>query len=388
VYRTGEGQVSLRLDSAGAPRPISASVVAGPALALPRAPAPLDAITAIASHRVAELARRVDQLAEDKDGRSPAASTAERDLRALSTELSLPQDSTVHRVFDIGPPMAEYLLIWFADQVGSGPSVRDPFGLEPNSMLRRLVAERLRNDPGLASAVSGVGEASAARAAGDYRSAAEQVRHLAETRLVQQLGGDLRHRPEVMELLLGFEEAVARRGDSGLESVVREALRKYEHLFRRLVAEYPPPAQPSWATSRPRVTTEIAKVALEEAAIQLGLDPIPAAYLTRSMNGVSRNPGGRSINIRRAFVPDLLPYVLIAAVDPRSRYRKNHPFRELASRQPGLMTDLNNLGQLRNRGSHDTRDAIAQDDVEFCRSLAIDAARLLVSMPPPPSERN
>ncbi|WP_173390628.1 hypothetical protein [Actinomadura litoris] len=398
VHGVRDGQAELRLDSAGSPRPITARIVGeGVDLVRPRPPGAQQVIDAVAAQRQAELARRAERFTDFRNGRSPAAHTAERDLQALATELTMPHETAVHRVLDTGRPMAEYLLVWLSEGDGQdgGPRVRDPFGLEPNSMLRRTLTEWIREDPGLADAVSGAADTASARVGAEYRAAGDAVRRAAESRLVQRLGGELRRRPEALTLLLGLEEAAARGGESGVESVAREAYRLHEHLFRRLVAEYPPPERPSWAAGARAASVPTVRSALATAAKALGLDRPRGSYLDGMNVGkaLTEYPKqvrmhGRAIDVERAYVRDLLPYALIAAADPKSPHRRDHPLRELARDRPGVLADLEQLRELRNRGSHATRDATVEDDIDWCRRLALDAARLIVSMPPTPLERN
>ncbi|WP_147339317.1 hypothetical protein [Actinomadura spongiicola] len=402
VSGVGDGQARLRLDSAGAPRPIAARIVGdGTDLALPRPPSAQEIINAVGAQRKAELARKAEQFTDLRDGRTPSASAVEKDLQAVSTELVLPHGVEVRRVLDTGRPAAEYLLLWLENgsEPGDGPQVRDPFGLDPNPMLRRLLADWNREDPGLADAVAQATDRSFARITEDYRTVREAVGRAAETRLVQRLGNELRRRPGTLKLLLGLEEAAARGGESGVETVAREAFRLYEHLLRRLVAEYPPPERPSWDAGNQTSAWETVKAALKRAAKTLGLDePHRGGYLgamTLSRTAILGYPAAYRqtrdiravINLDKGFVRDLLPYALIAAADPNSPHRRDHPLRALAGTRPGLLIELDELGRLRNRGSHNTRDATVEDDVEWCRLLALDAARVLVSMPPPPPER-
>lgn len=402
VRDVGDGQARLRLNSAGAPRPITARIVGdGANPMLPRPPSAQEIINAVGAQRKAELARKAERFTDLRDGRTPSASAVERDLQALSTELMLPHDVEVRQVLDIGRPAAEYLLVWLENggEPGDGPQVRDPFGLDPNPMLRRLLADWNREEPGLADAISQATDDSFARITEDYRAVRKAVGLAAEIRLVQRLGSELRRRPGTLKLLLGLEEAAARGGESGVESVAREAYRLYEHLLRRLVAEYPPPERPSWDAGNQTVAWETAKAALKRAAKMLGLDePHGGGYLgamSLSRTAMLGYPEayrrtrdiGEVINLGKATIRELLPYALIAAADPNSPHHRDHPLRALVGARSGLLIELDELGRLRNRGSHNTRDATVEDDVEWCRLLALDAARVLVSMPPSPPER-
>ncbi|GAA1717129.1 hypothetical protein [Nonomuraea bangladeshensis] len=381
VHGLQDGQAKLRLNSAGSARPACAHVVTAE-VPLPRPPVPQEIIAAVAAHRRAELAHNAVWLTERPDGRNPAAHAAEADLHAMSTELTLPHETAVQRVVDIGRPMAEYLLMWVdeGDDPARGPRLLDPFGLDPNPMARRLLAGRLTSDPDLAKVMKGVADSSAARLAEEYRAKGSQVRQAAETRLVQLLGSELRRRPEVLKLLVGLEEAAARGGESGVESVAREAFRIHEYLFRQLLIEYPAPDEPSWmAGTRPSL--EVVQANLRMAAEDLGIERVPGHYLQeRKVRPLIR---GRRPDLDLAFLPSLVPYVLVAAADSRSPHRAGHPMRALVRRRPGVLDDLSVLSGLRNRGSHSLRDATVEDDIDWCRQLALDAARLLISMPPP-----
>ncbi|OPG12609.1 hypothetical protein [Microbispora sp. GKU 823] len=390
VHGVRDTTAELRLNTAGSPRPISAHVVtAEPRRA--RTPTAQEIIDAVAGQRKAELARRVDRLTDERGGRNPSAYLAEEDLGALAGEIRLPHEAVVQRVLRIGEPTPEYLLLWVTgnDEVGGGPRACDPFGLDPDPTAQALLTERVRADPALAAAVAGASDAAAARDAENYRAAEQAVRRNAEPRLVRRLGPELRRRPEALKLLLGMEEAAARGGESGVETVAREAYRLYEYLFRRLAAEFPPPDRPSWAVGERTVSTGVVRAALRAAARDVGLDGLPGVYLGRQVGDIAAHgSAGRLTPPERGYVNELTPFILIAAADSNSPHRSRHPLRDLARARPKVLTHLDELRLLRNRGTHATRDATVEDDIDWCRELAMDAARLVVSMPPPSPERN
>jgi hypothetical protein len=399
VHAVKEGKAQLKLDTPGEAKLITAHVVGdGLRLPYPRPPSAQEIIDAVNAHRKAELAHRQEQFTDLRDGRSPTAYIAERDLEALTTELAPPHESRFYRVSGTSRPMAEYLLIWLAegDDPGSGPQVHDPFGLEPNPMARRLLTDWIRADAELGNRLRQAADDSFARATEDYRAAREAVGRAADNRLVRELGSGLRQRPKILDLLREVDDATARGGAAALESVAREAYRVYEHLFRRLVSEYPPPERPSWDAGSRTPAFEKVKAALRDAAKSLGLDTPQDGYLSvmKLSRAITQYPAryrqvhefGKVVNIEKGFIRDLWPYVLIAAADPSSPHRRDHPMRALAADRPDLLHELDVLRELRNRGSHETRDAT--DDIDWCRQLALDAARVLISMPPPPSERN
>ncbi|MFI0409335.1 hypothetical protein [Actinomadura sp. 3N508] len=398
VQRDRGAQADLRLNTAGSPRKVTAHVVPGPpgAEATPP-PTPQQIIDAVAAQRQAESRRRAAEFADARGGRSPAAHLAEQDLQALTTELTLPSDGAVHRVLDIGPPMPEYLLVWLRedDPAGGGPGWRaaDPFGLDPNPMAQRLVTERMRDDPDVAGWVTGFADLSDERRNKAYRAKGQEVRSAAERRLVQLLGGEIRQRPQALKLLLGLEDAAARGGDSGVEDAAREAYRLYEYLFRLLAAEYPVPAAPSWDAGHRPPSIEVVKAALETAARDLGFDSLPPEFVKDGHAGKVRNypknvrEGKEPVSIAHAYVVNLVPFLLVAAADQASPHRTDHPLRDLAGRRPALLGDLEELRMLRNRGSHAERDATVEDDIRWCRDLAMEAARIVVSVPQQAPER-
>ncbi|POM26463.1 hypothetical protein BTM25_08640 [Actinomadura rubteroloni] len=396
VRRSDGDTADLRLNTAGAPRSVTAHVVGCPVdpADVPR-PTAQEIIDAVAAHRRAKIAHRAEDFADARGGRAPAAYLAERDLEAFTTELTMPSDDTVRQVLDVGRPLPEYLLLWWRDDGpdGGGRRAEDPFGLDPNPFPQRLLADRLRDDADLAARVLGFGEAGEARRRAAYRSAANDLRASAEARLVQALGAEIRRRPEALTLLLGLEDAAARGGDSGVEEVAREAYRLYEYLFRLLAREYPVPDRPSWDRANSAAAAEVVRSALGEAADEIGFTTLPPAFTGRPLEGLRKYPGrvragNPPVGLARAFVPQLVPYLLVAAADARSVHRTGHPLRDLAARRPALLVDLEALGHLRNRGSHAERDATVEDDIAWCRELALDAARLLITLPPPAPERN
>lgn len=396
VHRVRDGQATLGLDQAGERRQVDAHIVAVDAVPPQiRKPSPQQIIDAVGAHRHSELTRRAERLTDRHVGRSPTARDVERDLEALSTELTLPHETAVHRVLDLGRPMSEYLLVWLyqGGEADHGPRIRDPFGLDPNPMLQRLLAERRQADPSLTDLVAAAHDIAIIRAAESYKVAGDAVKRTAESKLIHILGGELRRRPETLQMLLGVEEAAARGGEAGLEQVARDAHRLYEYLFRRLVAEYPPPDRPSWAAGTRAPSRTTVEAALAKAAEEIDLDKPPTGYLQQHSGKVRDYPELlQQRNQRPAervhYVLALFPYILIAATDTNSQHRSGHPMRELARRRPTVLADLRELGGLRNRGSHSTRDATVEEDIGWCSELALDAARLLISMPPHPLERN
>lgn len=400
VRRVHDEYATLRLDTAGSPRRITSYVVScEPDPARTRTPSAAEIIDSVEAQRVAEIARRAEKLADGGWTRNPAAYDAEQDLQALTSELTLPHGTAVQRVLDIGEPQPEYLLVWLRTggerQDGrAGWHAHDPFGLDPNPMFQRLVNERIRSEPELARVVTGLADVSDEQLRQRYRATAGDVRRSAEPKLVQLLGSELRERHDALDLLLGMEDAAARGGSSGLETVARDAYRLYEHMFRRMAEEYPPPPEPSWQVGPSLPALGTVRSALMTAAERLGLKPLPVVFIKdRQINDVRRYPqrirnGEESVPIQRAFVNQLVPYALVAGADSRSRHQRGHPLRALAARRPRLLRDLVELSELRNRGSHAQRDPTVEDDIEWCRQLAIDAARIIILMPPQDPERS
>jgi hypothetical protein len=392
VHSVRADRAELRLGPAAERRPESALIVtAGADPGQPRRPAPQEIIDAVAAHRRAEIVRRAERFTDRSDGRSPAARVAEGDLEALSTELV--PESSVHRVLDVSRPMADYLLLWLQDggEAAGSLRVRDPFGLEPNPALHKMLADRIRLDPKLAETVAGAADASATHKAERYQTARHVVERDAEARLVRELGGELRRHPQVLVLLVGLEEAAARGGAAGLESVAREVLRLYEYLFRRVVAEYPPPERPSWEAGRRPAPWQTIQGALEKAAASMGLAlprQLCGSYGRKVAAYYQKSSADRAAYLEHAFIHQLLPLAVVVAGEQGSASRLGHPLRELAQRNPDLISDLSRLGKLRNRGSHGERDATVADDIAWCRQLARDAARVLLPMPPQPAEGN
>lgn len=364
-----------------------------------RAPKAEQIIAAVGAHRAAQLRQRAEQFATGHTV-SAARYDAQQELHALNTELSLPTEHDVRQIVDMRDPVEEYLLVWLdladADE-GGGWRARDPFGLDPSLMLQHLVSARMRVVEPLAEAVGGLTEVSDEKRNESLRKAGDQVRRAAETRLVRGLGSEIRLHPDMLELLLGLEEAAARGTRAAVEGVAQEAFRAYEHLCRRLVLEYPPP-RPVWA----RNTTPHQNVCehLRDYASELGLLTLPEALLgERNLSGFARNlarlPDEKTIRkiCEAGFARSLVPYALVAAADPRSPHRSHHPLRGLAGRRPGVFNELFGLGKrfglsdLRNRGAHAQRDPSVADDIEWCRGLALDAARTALEMSPQSPER-
>lgn len=399
VRRVRDHLAQLRLDTAGEDQPVDAYIMpAAPRPVPSRPPAAQEIVAAVAAQRQAEIAGRAEAFAAEKGGRNAAAHTAEQDLQALSSELRLPHETAVHRVLGVGPPTPEYVLVWLRagdryEDHGTGLRACDPFGLDPNPVLQRLLTDRIRDDPVLAALVAGATEELLSQSRQAYQSGDRAVGREAEISLVRVLGSELRRHPEVLDLLVELEKAAARGGAAGMESVAREAYRIYEYMFRRLAAEYPAPARPSWDVGQTEVSPEVVSSALESAAQAIGLAGLPGTYRKeQAIRQFRQYPrlirrGKEPVDLETGFVSQLLPYVLVAAADPRSPHRSRHPIRDLARRRPKVLAELREMATLRNRGSHATRDATVEDDIEWCRQLALDAARLIISMPPSIPER-
>jgi hypothetical protein len=398
VQRVRGDQADLRLHSAGHPRFETALVVRPEPVPL-SPPKAEQIIAAVGSHRAAELRQRADQFASGNTV-SAARYDAQQELNALNTELSLPTEHDVRQIVDVRDPVEEYLLVWIdladADE-GSGWRARDPFGLDPSLMLQHLVAARMRVVEPLAAAVGGLTEVTDEKRNDTYRKSGNQVRRAAETALVRGLGSDIRLHPDMLDLLLGLEEAAVRGTRAAVEAVAREAFRAYEHLCRRLVLEYPPP-RPGWV--RDRTPDQIVRDHLREYAAELGFLALPGAllegYNLRGFAGkLARLPNEETIQnlVENGFARSLIPYALVAAADPHSPHRSHHPLRGLATRRPGVFNELFGLGHrfglsdVRNRGTHAERDPSAGDDIEWCRGLALDAARTALEMSPQSPER-
>lgn len=386
VRAVGDAEVTLRLGTAGRGRRVHAQLVSCDVTAL-EPPSAHQVITAIGEHRALELRRRAEQFAAE--GQPLAGYDAEQELRAVNSTLLLPE-AAVRRVADIRMVGAEYLLVWLQmdhdPQFGGVWRARDPFGLDPSLMLQRSLTARLEVDEDLRTVLAGIAEASVDRLHEQYRTIADTVRERAESRLVGLLGAGIRSHPDFLDLLIGFEDAVARGASRAeLEAVVRETFRLYEHLFRRMVREYPPPE--TWHGIR-LSNNNTRRALLRDYATRTGFDLLPAWF-----PGVSgeeskyRAARAKAVGEDHTYLKDLVGLLLVAAADSNSAHRDDHPLRTLASRCPTALNDLVTLNGLRNRGSHSDRDASVEDDVEWCRGLAIAAAQAVLTMSPQNLER-
>jgi hypothetical protein len=400
VQRVRGDRVDLRLRSAGEPHPVEALVVQPEAVSL-SPPTAEQIIAAVGAQRAAQVRQRAEQFAAGRTA-SPAGYDAQQELNALNTELGLPADHDVRRVVDVRDPVREYLLVWLDvapadDSSGTGWRARDPFGLDPSPMLQQLVAARMRTIEPLATMVSGLAEVADERLTKTYRKVSGQVRQAAETTLVQRLGTGIRLHPGMLDLLVGLEDSAARGNRAAVEAVAQDAFRAYEHLFRRLVREYPPP-RPAWLRNR-NVPDETVADHLRWYADELGLLSLPGTVvrsnfhqfrtnLTKLLNEKTIQELGE-----RGFARDLIPYALVAAVDPNSPHRTRHPLGGLAARRPAVFTELLGMSErfglsnVRNRGAHADRDPTVAEDIEWCRGLALDAGRTVLDMSPQSPER-
>jgi hypothetical protein len=401
VRRVRGPDADLRLDSAGHPRKETAYLVPpceqahAPALPPPSADQIIHTIaahrTALAEHRVAQF----NQAAEP----TPAAYEADQELQALHTEFAMPPSEQVNRVWDIRPPTAEYLLTWLeldseTSEGSSGWRARDPFGLDPGLMLQQLVLSRMHSDQRLSKALFHLTLANDDGLNHRYRKIARDVRERSEEQLVQQLGDQIRGYPSMLDLLFGLEDAAARMAShADIETVARETVRVYEHLFRRLIDEYRPIA-PNWQTQQGRGATLILREQLAECAARLGFSRVPL-LISGNLKDFSENLATARSNptkftkeisslVKKGSVKDLVPWALVAAATTDNPEYLRHPLRQLAKRRPNLLTELEQVNLFRNRGSHGDRDASTSDDAQWCRELSLDAARTVLDLSPEP----
>ncbi|MFI7058426.1 hypothetical protein ACWDOR_35760 [Streptosporangium canum] len=401
VKRSGGDDAEFRLASAGHPREVSAYVVPCDLARLPSRPAADRIITAVDAHRRSEMQRSAQRFADAGDGRATAAFIAEQDFRSLSSKLELPSDlsrgGAVRRIVDFEGPVPEYLLAWLETDAEAknghrGWRARDPFGLDPDAMLHRLVTIRMREDEHLSVLLADLTAVSDESLTQRYRTVVGQVRRSAERKLTDSLGPEIRSHPQAFELLIGLEDAAARADSGGVETVAREAYRIYEHMFRRMVDEFAPPPNPSWAEGETPPSKNIVKNVLVEAAEELGFTSFPSFFLGKPEK-VCEYPeklissGKLNVSVEKGFVQDLFPYALVAATDRNSPHRRDHPLRDLARRRAHVMDELSVLKNVRNQGSHATREATVKDDIQWCRGLALDAARSIMTMPSQKAER-
>ncbi|MEU8476365.1 hypothetical protein [Streptomyces hygroscopicus] len=403
VRRVRGTDVDLRLNSAGRPRKETAHLIAPcdqartASLPSPRAD---QIIYAVAAHHTALAQHRVDQFAQ-VDRPTPAAFEAEQELSALHTEFAMPPEEQVNRVWDVRPPTAEYLLTWLEPDAEtaegtSGWRAPDPFGLDPGLMHQQLVLSHMQSDPRLAKAVASLTSAVDDRLNHRYRKVAHEVRDRSEGRLVEQLGDRIRGYPSMLDLLFGLEDAAARMASGAdVEAVARETIRAYEHLFRRLVDEYRP-MPPGWQAQTGKASDIIVREQLSECAARIGFSRLPplitgdfvikpfARDLAATRSDPPKFAKRMSTLISKGSIKELVPWALIAAADSGNPENARHPLRGLAGRRPHLFTELGRVNDLRNRGSHGDRDASTADDAEWCRELAVDAAKTVLELTPEP----
>ncbi|WP_316739087.1 hypothetical protein [Streptomyces sp. MK7] len=404
VQRVRGTDADLRLDSAGHPRKETAYLVPpcdqARAGELP-APSADQIIHAVAAHRGALAERRVTQFNQAAEP-TLAAYEAEQELQALHTEFAMPPEEQVNRVWDIRPPTSEYLLTWLelnaetteGSSRSPGWRARDPFGLDPGLMLQQLVLSHMHSDQRLSKAVSHLTLALDDDLNHRYRKIARAVRERSEEQLVQQLGDRIRSYPSMLDLLFGLEDAAARMASNAdIETVARETVRVYEHLFRRLVDEYRPVA-PNWQMQQGAGVARILREHLAECAARLGFSRVPLLIsgnlrefgegLATAQSNPAKFTKQISALVKKGSVKELAPWALVAAASPDNPEYLQHPLRGLAERRPNLLTELEQVNSLRNRGSHGDRDASTSDDAQWCRELALDAARTVLDLSPEP----
>ncbi|MYW03324.1 hypothetical protein [Streptomyces sp. SID3343] len=395
VARVRRDEVDLRLAGAGHPRRETAYVIAQP----PTRPVPPrveQVVDAIRAHRLARAEQTAARSAESAEP-SPEAYRADQELQAMHTEWRLPED--VSRIADIRPPTAEYLLTWVELDGGSGEGparrlVRDPFGLDPALMLEQLILGRLPADPRLAEDLSGLTRAADTRLHARYARLAGQVRRRAEAALVERLGEDIRRHPQMMELLLGVADGIARGEEAAaVETVVRDTVRAYEQLFRRVVDEYRP-VVPGWLAAAGALTDTGTRARLRGYAADVGLTDLTDLFgdtqVIRRLNTVLRDARERpaaldrevSARVAKGSPKDIVPWALIAAADAAAPDRHRHPLRDLARRRPALLSELQTINSVRNGGAHSERSPSAPELVELCRNLALDAGRTVLLLTP------
>ncbi|GAB2845455.1 hypothetical protein GCM10027200_52040 [Lentzea nigeriaca] len=380
-----DGLMSVRLGRRGAPRVIAATVVhcAKPVTWPPR---PEAVINAIARHRVTATKHR----GEKAQGELPDlfGVHAEEELSEVERFEYLPE---VHRVVDIGEPRLEYLLcsLNVSGSLVGGEDPPDPFGLGRSPMLRQLLRVRSSSDERFASWLADVRSEEAMRLQERLRAASLDWADHVEADLVHRLGEGLFTHPQTFDLLKNVHEQAGRNDSaSAAEAVRREAYRLYEYLLRRFIAVLPPPVEWSGRPAgelRRDVRGQFEKVVksqawevLIELATDLGFNHLPVEYKGSVTTLLSGPPKiGDSTKVW-----ELLCWAIVSAADPLSPHVSGHPLRDLAKQCPNLPTDLVALGKLRNSGSHADRDLAAIGSTEWSVSLAMEAARAALQLPP------
>ncbi len=389
VRRICGSEVELRPTSSGHPEDNVACLVTCDEVRASE-PTPERIIAAVGAQHTAVIEHRAERFATA--GRAPLAGfEAEQDLRALTDELTLPATEEIQRIVDVGAPVAEYLLCWLDADLSDEPEggfawvARDPFGLDPSQILERLVRLRLREDSGLTDAVEQLTAGSADQRRQHYQQSVRDVRRSAEATLVSLLGEQIRSYPQALDLLLEVEDAVDRGlVAAAVEKVAVEAYRVYEHLFRRIVAEHPPVARPNAIMSRANLRAQ-----LEQCASDLGFMALRGVFpgrVEKVLNWRRRGPDERVTELAtlvgKGFILDLVPFAVLGADTGSRAAYAGHPLAVLADRRPNAFAELEDLGALRNRGSHAERDPSAEEDIAWCREMALDAANAVLALSP------
>ncbi|MGW5715097.1 hypothetical protein ACWEVP_02935 [Amycolatopsis sp. NPDC003865] len=377
-----DGIVKVRLGRAGDREFIRALTIDAPA-SRPTPPRPEAVVAALAQERAVKRERQRERADEEAfTGFVPDdASVSEEERWSL-----LPD---VHKIVGIGPPRADHLLCTV--EPATVDVAADPFGLGSSPMLSRLLRFRTTVDSEVSRWYSELQAEESERLQADLRQASERWSAHVERGLYSELGEALHDHPKTVDLLLAVHTAAGQQhAATSREDVARNTFRMCEFVLRRMLETLPPPVDwcgrpvgGGWGSDAQLTRTAVNQAweVVEDLSKSLGFTAIPKSRFKAQFRD---NLTGSLVKILNDhMVWPLLPWCVIAAEDPRSPHRDQHPLRELARKRPSLLSDLADfLGDLRNKSSHSAVSAGAIGSVEWCAELATDLARASIKLPP------
>ncbi|MEH0576760.1 MULTISPECIES: hypothetical protein [Streptomyces] len=379
VLRSRPEGVELQLGTAGKSDRATARRVQPPVRPAQRP----NAARVVASASEDRAARRVFKVRqyERRSGLEPLAApdglTGPRGAGGLVEDMP-----ELNRVAFLEDPQPVYLL-GFLEVSGSSDTetaeawtAYDPFGLGPSDFFQSLVYRFGRDDGVLDEEIRVRAAAELAAASARFHQADQGLRDLLEQRLAHDFGPEIRDDRDAFDLMLELDMAVESAvRDESMERVVHTALRLHEVLFRRMMVAYPV-SHGTFQTFKNSPT--LRRAMLESAAQSAGFHSVTQLYSgvrDDELTKTYRDP-------QRGFVKAMFALSLLAAKE-----QAGHPLRAIAVRQPDLPITLTVLNGLRNRGAHASRDATNPHDAQWCREAAASAARALLQLPEPRTER-
>jgi hypothetical protein len=389
VLKVSKTSVTIQLGTAG--HPVKAEDVLRVPVEdeRPKPPRPEQVIEAVHRDRQARETAQHRALEQRYNLRSVPESPAEGYGRVASGEL-LPELTRISFIAEPEPvEILAAIEVARSDAPGPGWVAHDPFGIGTNSMFGDLVLTLAADIPKLAEQLERMTGQREAEFAAGHKKERQRAGDRAEEILVREYGAELRSDDGLLKRLI---EARLAQMDESPGKAMHATFTLFEELMFRLCVAYPVSAedkaylhraaseerQNSAAGRRPRSTASNIAGKIRHAAQSIGAYHLP--YTVTSARATELAKIAKDGQPAKGTKYGTLVAVCLFAAARHG----DHPLRELISRLPTVLNEIDRLRDDRNAQEHRLGARTVAEDLRWCLDLERLAVPTLLHVPAAP----